>query len=57
MSKAKDAIRAALAALTPEEAEALRARFQLDRGGAGDKDDSELRAIALPLAALKNKKR
>ena len=56
MSKAKDEIRAALAALTPEEAEALRARFQLDRA-AGEKDDTELHAIALQLAALKNKKR
>jgi hypothetical protein len=57
MSKAKDEIRAVLAALTPEEAEALRARFQLDRAVAGDKDDTELHAIALQLAALKNKKR
>jgi hypothetical protein len=57
MSKAKDEIRAVLAALTPEEAQALRAKFQLDRDAAGDKDDSELHAIALQLAALKNKKR
>jgi DNA-directed RNA polymerase sigma subunit (sigma70/sigma32) len=57
MSNAKDEIRAVLAALTPEEAEALRARFQLDRNATGEKDDTELRAIALQLAALKNKKR
>jgi DNA-directed RNA polymerase sigma subunit (sigma70/sigma32) len=57
MSKAKDEIRAVLAALTPEEAEALRARFQLDRDPAGEKNDTELHAIALQLAALKNKKR
>lgn len=57
MSKAKDEIRALLAALTPEEAQALRARFQLDRDTAGEKDDAELHAIALQLAVLKNKKR
>jgi hypothetical protein len=57
MSKAKDEIRAVLAALTPEEAQALRAKFQLDRDATGDKDDTELHAIALQLAALKSKKR
>lgn len=56
MSNAKDEIRAVLAALTPEEAQALRARFQLDRNGA-QKDEQELHAIALQLAALKNRKR
>ena len=56
MSNAKDEIRAVLAALTPEEAQALRARFQLDRDGS-EKDDAALHAIALQLAALKNKKR
>ena len=57
MSKAKDEIRAVLAALTPEEAQALRARFRLDRDAAGDKNETELEAIALQLAAFKNKKR
>jgi DNA-directed RNA polymerase sigma subunit (sigma70/sigma32) len=57
MRNARDEIRAVLASLTPEEAQALRARFQLDRDAGRDKDEQELHAIALQLAALKRKKR
>lgn len=57
MKKAEKEIRALLAALTPEEAQALRARFHLDRDVAADRGDADLHALALQLAALKNKKR
>ena len=58
--KLTDAIRkqvhSYLAALTPQEARALRARFGLSAAGRSDEDEEPLRALARELARLKKKR-
>jgi DNA-directed RNA polymerase sigma subunit (sigma70/sigma32) len=45
-----------LAALTPQEAKALRARFGLSGAGRSDEDEEPVRALARELARLKKKR-
>ena len=45
-----------LAALTPQEAKALRTRFGFSAAGRPDEDEEPLRALARELARLKKKR-
>ena len=58
--KSIDAIRkevhSYLAALTPQEAQALRTRFGLSAAGGSDEDEDPVRALARELARLKKKR-
>jgi DNA-directed RNA polymerase sigma subunit (sigma70/sigma32) len=53
MEDIRKTVHSYLAALTPEEAKALRARFGLSQGQATDTDEEALRALASHLATLK----